>query len=467
MDTEAPLYDFQAEDLPFFLSHPRSLILYEPRLGKTVETCHILALDPDTSSVLIACSKNAMGTWMDHLAPWFDKLCPEKSYDIRIIRGKNSTAATERKAIWAKPRTAKITVYIVTFNAFLNDYKWLNENHLDRFDTVIGDEVHTKLKNRKTQSSEIFRKITKTCRRFHPLSGTLAGKWGPADYWSVLNMCSPKEFGSYWQFAGMFCDMIEGQFGWEIIGVKNAANWHHLLSRWAKIRLREVVRPQMPKVQRGLKWVEPTAQQQKMYDLLGKDSFIVTENGALIVSSTSLETAIRKRQILACPQMLDEKLGVGAAMEDVIEGLTDAKENDDVDGQHIVIFSAFRRALPFFEAALRGAGYSNIEQLYGGLEPEDLKLRIERFSQSRGIILCTTKFAQAFSLSTARVCYHIGYEYDPNDNKQAEDRLVPQSGDYNISSNYYAYRNTDDDSLAEMITMKHRIITQTVTKPGA
>ena len=455
-------WNFQNEDVPFFLSHLKSMVLYEPRLGKTVVTCKTLALDPETTTVIIACSKNAFQTWMDHIPSAFAKYAPDRTVEVRIIRGKGSKAKAQREAAWTRPRTTDVTVYIITFAALINDYPFLSSGKA-RFDSVIGDEVHTKLKKRTNKSCIIFRDFVAKSRRFMALSGTLAGKWGPADYWAILNMCNKREFSSFWNFVHMFCHVVDNGFGMEIVGVKNSEEFHRLMDRYARLRKRKIVRPEMPITVRALKPVEMTAQQAKLYDTLASDKLVETPEGNLIVVANSLEEHMRRRQILTCPGMLSPDLGVGGAMEDILDILDEARENDDREGQHIVIFTAFRRALPIWEEYLRANGYEHIYQLYGGLEPEDLTARIKGFKENMGIILCTTKFAQAFSLASSKVCYHIGYEYDPNDNIQAEDRLVPTVGDYSINSFYYSYRDTHDDVMAERINIKQQMIHMTTT----
>lgn len=460
------LRPFQAEDVPWYLKHLKSMMLYEPRLGKTVVTTHVLAGDPLTSSVLVACSKNAMSVWIDHIKTWFAELIPEMKIDFRIIRGKHSNAALERQKLWIKPREdGHITVYLVTYAALLNDWAFLIERHLTTFDTVIGDEVHRVLRSRKTKTTTIFKWLVKNCRRFHALSGTLAGKWGPADYYNILNIINPYEFSSYWRFVDTWCIVFDGMWGKEILGPKNRDNFHFMMSRFARFRDRKTYGPQMPKVVRDLLYVDLEPKVRQLYDALGKDSFAFTDSGNVIIARNTLERHMRRRQLMTCPAMMDPVLGVGASFQEVLDILAEAKEDENLDDQHIVVFSSLRRALPFFERALRQCGYQNVFTLAGGTEPEDLVRITGEFRRTRGIMLCTTQFAQAFSLDSSRTCYHIGWSWDPNDNKQAEDRLVAQTGDYFINSYYVATRDSIDDDLAYAITQKNRNIHLTNTDP--
>lgn len=455
------LWEFQEEDVPFFLEHPMSMILYEPRLGKTVVTCEVLARDPKTGpGVIIACSKNAFSTWLEHLPAAFAKLAPNKTVEVRIIRG----TADKRKAEWLRPRKTDIVFYLITFASLINDYPFLSDKKA-RFDTVIGDEVHRNLKNRKNKSAIIFRDFVKQARRFHPLSGTLAGKWGPGDYWTILNMFDRQKFSTWWGWVNRYCIIENNGFGMQMVGVKNVDELHRVMNQYARLRKRGDVRPDMPKVVRSPFWVEPSKAQRKLYDALAEEKVIVTDSGQYIVVANSLEESIRRRQLLACPEMIVPGAGVGEAFAQLVDMIEDAKAEGDIYGHHIVVYSAFRRALPYWEAFLRERGHTDVWQLYGGLEPEDLQERIAGFKKSMGIILCSTKFAQAFSLASARTCYHIGMEHDPNDNIQADGRLVPPNGDHSINSYYFGYLGTQDEELVERIGIKQQIITVTTTMP--
>lgn len=462
-----PLRSFQAEDVPFFLKHYRSFMLYEPRLGKTVVTCNVLAQDPETKNVLIACSKNAFLTWIEHIPLWFKHLAPQKRVEIRIVRGKQGKARLQREFQYSRPTTADITIWLVTFEALLIDEPYLvaNLKSLPVWDTIIGDEVHRKLRGHKTKTHKQFKRLVARAHRFHALSGTLAGKWGPADFWGLLHICRPHYFSSYWQWANSFCLFIDNGWGREIVGTKNMEQFHRTMQEWARIRLRKDVAPQMPTVHRELIHVDMTEEQSRIYEELGGKSYSFLPNGQILVAANSLEKETRKRQLLICPRILDPRLGYGAAIIDLVDKMEEARDEGDLFGYHIAIFSASRAALPHFRDYLRSRGFSDVDLLVGGTEPEEVARITAKFQRTQGVILCTTAFAQAFSLVPAIQCFHIGYDYDPNNNKQAEDRLVPQVGTNPINSWYYSYRNTNDDLLAHRINIKGDIITFTYHDP--
>src|SRR5690606_26355302 len=111
------------------------------------------------------------------------------------------------------------------------------------------------------------------CKRFHALSGTMASKGGPADFWALLNMIDPQKFSSYWQFANTFVEYIDNGFGREAIGPKNLEQFWALMDRYSRRRFREECAPYMPKVQRELLRIPPTAEQTKFWTNLKADNF--------------------------------------------------------------------------------------------------------------------------------------------------------------------------------------------------
>lgn len=440
------------------------MVLYEPRMGKTVVTTKVMAQDPRTRVVLIACSKNAMNTWRDHIEGMFPQYT-DRSFDVRFVKGKNtSTAAAARRAIWMFPRRAEITVYICTFSALERDSSWLLSSATRKtgliFDTVVGDEVHIRMRNRKNKTVSMMKSFSwpKDCHRIHLLSGTMAGKWGPADFFACLNILAPTRFTSYWKFVHEHMEVDNNGFGMELIGIKDVKRWLTVLDQWSRRRFRKIDAPYIPAVQRALVQVDLTPRQRQLYDQLVAEDFAYSGENVIVAQNT-LEKGLRLRQLMACPAMLDPQLGVGGALESLIERLTD--EDATEEDRHTVIFTEFAKALPFFKGALEKAGFS-VHVLQGGIDPDDLRRIVDDYRRTKGIMLCTIKYAQAFSLEPAKESHSIGYSWDPNENKQAEDRLVPQQGINPILANYYCYRDTYDVQVAHTVNVKNKLVSMTV-----
>lgn len=451
-----PLRPFQSEDFEFFKTHLRGLLLYEPRLGKTVVASNLIGWDKEVHKVLITCPKNALLVWWAHLHEWLSVVYPDRTFTVHLVRGQPAV----RAQLWKQREQTDLNIYICTYGTFLKDFEQLQLPSVLKagsFDTVIIDEFQ-RIRNHKSKAFKALSGFVYRARRFLGLSGTLPSKRGPMDFYSAMNLCNKYLVSSYWKFAYMFCEVIKTSWGNEIVGVRNIDNFHRFIGQYAKIRERHIVAPQMPQVQRIPLYVEMNVQQEALYRSMELDDLVVTPDN-IVVAANTVEKFMRFRQIITCPAIFDSKLGLGAAFEDILDRLEEAETTDE---RHIVIFSNFRAAQQHWEKALIEKDYPTYI-LHGGMDPFVQRERIQLFERHKGIILCTTQYAQAFSLATANACYHIGWSYDPNDNKQAEDRLVPQQGIHPILSHYYVYKDTIDMDLVEMVNQKSKFIA--LTKP--
>lgn len=443
---------FQAEDMAFFRTHPRSMCLYEPRLGKTVIGT-ALAIEEVHPLILVVCPKNAISVWRTHLQEWFRKWAPQVRLAIRIMIGHRDS----RQILWAKTRTADVTVFIITYNAFVADFAWIQTNqkkcHLD-FSYTISDESD-RIRNRNSKAFTAFEYVSRHAKRTLMAIGTPMSK-SPADFWTMLHICNRNLFGSFWRFADTFCDIEEHAYTHRkiILGPKNIVNFQRNLLMFARVRTRSECAQWMPKIAREIRPVTLNAEQAQLYEDITSDDFVFTESGQLVIAANSMERITRFRQILCCPKILGGATN-GAAFDDFLEVLQEAPEEE----RHVVLFSGFRKAMPFFEAGLRQAGFENIFQLYGGLDPDELDKRIAAWRATKGIMICSVKYSQAFSLADAYECYFIAYDWDPNVNKQAEDRLIPQEGINPIMAYYYSYADTVDDTVVAQVNMKQQTIT--------
>jgi hypothetical protein len=201
----------------------------------------------------------------------------------------------------------------------------------------------------------------------------------------------------------------------------------------------------------------------RLWEAMNDDMFYISESGEVVVASTPMERDLRKRQVLVCPRILDPKAGIGAAMEDFVEMLQEAETDDE---RHTVVFTPYRAAVDAFKDYLHSAGFPNTWTLYGGIDHIELAEKTRLFRERKGIIICTTSFAQGSSLVPATHCWTIGYSADPNDSKQAEDCLVGQDGGGSILSTYYHFGTDTDTRDREILSDKSRAINELVIGHG-
>lgn len=432
------LKPFQIPGYNNLVGRKRHLLLYRMGLGKTVVTTKAM-YDVESRIILILCPKNAIRVWEDHIKEWFDgldvasgKVTEETETSFHIWRWrKKYNDAQKRRALWtSKDRGAKINVYITTFAAFISDHEYFTQS----YDTIIVDEAK-RLRNRKSKAFEYLKPLVKLCKYLWLLTGTPGRQ--PPHFWTMLHLVDHKYFSSFWKFVGTFMYTQKNHFGGiEILGIRNQSAWDRLLEQYATILTKEMVGHQ--ETQRQYLWVEMDDDQERLYGEMRDNMMMIVEDN-LIMASTSLTQVLRYRQLLVCPKILDPSAGVGAAFSDFVENLLEGDRDP-----HTVVFSPFTDAFPHFKEYLNANGFPNVFILQGGLDPDEMQDRIDRYRQTKGIILCSILYATAFSLEPASECYFFGREWDPEDNAQAEERLNRLTTTYPVNAYYYAYENTYD-----------------------
>ena len=435
-------------------SQRRHFLFFRMGLGKTPTTCVALHTIQPTK-VLIICPKNATRVWEDHIAEWFvgfdTKLGRTTPYIVRRWRKKQQDAQ-KRKAIWKEFTLGVTNFYVMTYAGFLKDTDVLKPD----FDVIILDEA----KRIRSHKSEVFKALkpyTKAAKYFWPMTGTPG--ISPKDFWTLFHLADPSYFSSYWKFVGAFHYIIMNEWGRKEIlpGIRNKDEWDRLLSTKASILTKPMVQAEyktFPK-QRDFIPVELDAIQDGIYKQLDEHMYAIT-NDAAIIAQNSMVRMLRFRQLFVCPKILDPKLETnGAAFDDFLEKLEDTDP-------HVVCFTPFTEAFPHFIAGLKSAGHTNVYTLSGACSSDEVADRIAAFRKSRGIILCSTTFAESFSLEPAAEAFHIGYDYNPEVNDQAEDRLERLTTTYPVNHYYYRYMGTYDETAAELVVIKREKISTTI-----
>jgi SNF2 family DNA or RNA helicase len=187
--------------------------------------------------------------------------------------------------------------------------------------------------------------------------------------------------------------------------------------------------------------------------------FYVEKDDHLIAAMNLLDLTTKLRQTLVCPRLLSPSLDLGAAIYDF--AATMPKD------QHHVIFTPFTKAIPHFKNFLenqRGDESFRVYTLQGGMGTPERDNTIRLFRQEPSVLICSVLYAQAFSLEPATRCFFIGYDWDPDNNRQAEKRLHRLTTQNPISCYYYTFRSTFDERLCDILNIKQQHLDLTI--PG-
>jgi hypothetical protein len=394
---------FQVEDADFLARNGSCVLGHKTGLGKTVIAMLAWSKWGDADKGLILGTLGSMATWGKLLPKW-------AGVQPKFMQGSGPW--------WDEFFRAKKGVYMSTYMSFLYAMRDVPSGKFHT-DVLINDELHRVMRTRNkiwaAQKRLAFEHYT-------GMSATWASR-GPQDCFPVLNLVNRQTFPSYWRYVETWCHVIDTQWGKEITGVRNVENLRKLMaSRYYRSRTWKEVgnqfRPEgnMDPVIRRAEYVPMSKQQHKLIDQLRYE--MVAELGPnRIVTPNSVVQLTRMLQLAISPRILLPDAEFGAIVDWVVE-----KVSDD---PHTVIFCPFREGLDVIREALLKDGYPahKIFIFRGGMKPDDINATVDLWKKTQGVALGTIAFAQSFDLDTTETAYMVGFDWDPNNNIQAEGRL--------------------------------------------
>jgi len=325
-----------------------------------------------------------------------------------------------------------------------------------KWKAIVWDEAHMGgLFNYKNSTFKASAKFAKDIPIRYVLTGT-PFRQGVVDLFGPLHLVNPIIFDSYWKYVNRFCTQIKGAFGTSIErNPSNVAAFREMLSRYMIRRLKEEVAKELPGKWRQPLYIEMNDEQRVVYDELTAQLIAeIPETGDILITPNQMTLQMRQRQLLACPQVLGLKHR-GAALDIIVEHSHTSLD----DNKPIVIFTPFKKAVPYIEQAIHEE-YPNaaIYKITGGLTAEQFGKEWKDFQfqthYKQRVLICVIKSGASFTATAAAAAYYLGYEWDFNLNEQAEDRLN-RIGQTQLVNIYYAmHRDTVDMEVAARLNEK-------------
>lgn len=436
----------------FGITHPKHILSMDKGMGKTLVYLSV-ALKGEPENVIICCPTNAMASQRREILRHF----PFYADKFTFVRGQ----AAQRHKLWRKPGNRLFITTPATLQTDLghrelrkgsgqfseaNVPAWVTSGDLDHLQL---DEFHKYIRRPK---SGMF-KMLKTLRPQTLIadSGSPVST-GPHELWPALHLCDRKFWSSYWDYVRRFSVTHEGPFGIEIIGPKDVDAWRRATAGYVYHR-RKDPRDYPPKSRYLLDFdLEPW--QRKLHDDLRNELWASTDEGVYITARNSLDALYRARLGLICPKALDQSFGVGAGIEGIVE--------DSSDLNHVVISTPFKAPIPHLDAFLKAAGRKTWILAGGlGIDPDKQDRLISEFENQGGVLIQTIKYATSYEfIGGPEHNYFLGYEYDPEDNKQAEDRFQRISSTRPSFHWYIRFPDTYDEELIERLVIKGQNVTR-------
>lgn len=443
------LRDYQKDAVEWLGKNRKGLLEADVGAGKTLILLTALANDiannpAATNKILIVCSKNAINTWVAEIKKWYPTLITHNLYKIFSLS--NATSKTQRTAIWTEFFTSVNGIAICTYGILRADADIICKKY---YRNIIMDEAHRGgIRNHKSKTFEVFTDLAKLCGTYHWTTATLFDD-SAMDYFATCKLALPKQFNSYWRFANTFCNVIDGIYGKQVIGLKNPEAFRDATRSCIYKVDSEIIEKQKPKLIRHVIELTLNKQIAKIYTEFTKELLYISADLETIIAATNTISMIQKaRQLLCCPQLLDPSLDVGGKIETIIDML------EDFQDIHCIIFVPFRNAVNIFTEVLVKLYPGKVVSLYGGITPDELATRVEYAKKHRCIVVATIQFAESYQIETVKNVFFASFCYTANENIQAEGRAHRLITPHSINVYYIMHSNTLDMRVYQLLCDK-------------
>ena len=442
------LRPYQRVDVEYLKHLPNALIGNAPRTGKT-PTSIMLLKELGTKKNLVIAPASLIWNWAQEIQTWM----PEANIYV------TSGTPKKRSGIYNSYVADKgIKVLIVSKDTWKADYakEWPGEV----WNTVFVDEAHF-LRNYKTAQSKAIYAI-KAKHRF-AITGTPAVKH-PSDVWGILHFLYPQKFTSYWQFVERYFEIGFDFMGHKEIGPvmeHRREELEELVSFISVQRKRSEVMKWLPKKQAQTIPVHMEGKQAKLYEQM-RDDFIAKLEGEDHAVDTSgvLPQLMRLRQLCLDPRLVGFDVE-GEKTKVIHEWLEDNE-------QPVVIMSMFTSYLKLLKPELEKLGLV-VGMIHGEMDNKSKNQAAQDFQSGKSdVLLCNIISAGlGFTLDRAETVIFTDKAWNPAENEQAEDRIIPVSQERNHSVNIISFTCSDTvDERIDRIVANKRSLTDVINQGG-
>lgn len=403
------LFDYQRQGINYLYNVPKAIMGDDMGLGKTLQTITTIQ-ELGVKRVLIVCPNSLKFTWSKEFDYWTGRKCHviTSSNKKRVLKDfKEGILIVNYESIWDR-KTKDI----------LPEIKSLY------WDVVVYDEAH-RLKNRNATHTKACKKIKS--ERVYMLTGTPIEN-SPDELWSLLNLMYPKTFNSYWRFVDQWCSTktmrIGGREIKSVVGCQDPQAMHEMLSPIMIRRLKKDVLSQLPdKIYKTIT-VELNSSDRKVYNELRDEMIAELSTGEVVITANVLTQMMRLRQVAISSQLLSEDESVGRVKSSKLDAVEDIVLNN-IDSHKLVLFTQFKSSLKMMKNLLEEQNIKCLE-ISGDISSEERQRNCDLFQtdDTYRVILCTIQTAGVgLTLTQADICVFLDKHYNPQLNRQAEDRL--------------------------------------------
>lgn len=401
-DLQRKLRTYQCHDVGYLQARGSALVLNEPRTGKTPTMIKTIAA-LNTKRNLIVCPSSLVYNWAKEFKTWYPGM------KVLIASG----TPKKRIDIYTEAMNTKQNyVLIISKDTLKID---IEKNLSISFETMIVDEAHF-LRNYKSMQSKAVFNVKANIK--YALTGTPAVKHG-VDVYGLLHFINPEAFPSYWQFADRYWNIDDGMWGKSIQEPKKyrEKELKALLDVNSVQRKRKEVMQWLPEAQHQTLPVVMEKKQLKLYDQM-MDTFMASEGEHEIDTMNVLTQLIRLRQLCLDPRLLGFDVP-GTKTKALLEF---AEDNQDP----FIVMTTFSSYFKIIKPELEKLG-KRVGIIDGSRTKKNKMDTAERF-QNGGydVLLCNIIAAgTGFTLDRSDTVIFLDKDFNPANNEQAQDRIVP------------------------------------------
>jgi hypothetical protein len=450
---------YQDEAVNKLMRFPKHILGYPMGTGKTMIAMRCLESWKPRRSLIIP-TERAILAWLKVMWQWFPDML-----DNYVILGKTYNQ-TARHDFWRQNAKHPRLSVICNYNLTIRDRAHIPKD----WDLVMADEYHKFMRNPDTKFYKEFMHQVNSDKLIL-ISGSPSSK-GAIDYFPPLSLFDKKLFRSYWKFAYTWCNVDDDGFGKKAWGSRNEVRFRELLRDYAIVKTKKELGIQ--KKIRDVVRVQMDDAQEKAYESIREDFLLELEGMPPVIALNTMVQYIKLRQMLSCPAIIHPSLGIGGGAHYIKETLLDLNASE----RHSVIFTPFRGALGYLKHYFEGTGHSvglpeslqsesvgvPVFTFYGGMGIDNLFNSLHEFKRTGGLAICTTQFAESFDMETTDKAFMLGYDWDPQVNYQAEDRLDRLNNPHGVINIYYLlHEGTIDEDILYALTTKQENVQKTLS----
>lgn len=410
---EIEYYKHQGEGIARMLKMRNALLADDMGLGKSLQALTVFAvsiIQQDARKLLIVCPATLKRNWARELTT-FTRI-PHVVMD--------GTPEQRERQFKAFREIDGPKALIMNYESVEGFRESLNQ---EWFDFAIFDEAHY-LKNPSSIRTKAGRSI-EAQRKFLLTGSPLLNHVN--DLWSLLDMISPGDWGSYHKFKSRYCKM-GGFKGKSVVGVKNE---HELIGKVQDVMIRRLKEDvtDLPEVQYIERHVGLSNGQRKLYDKAYNEMKLDVGGGGEEEIKNAAVRFLRCRQICGTTatvqEGLDESLKLEAAIDEGVQVVD--------RGGHLIVFTQFRAVQASYVRRFQNATKALAKQRKGGVpvyilngsvKANDRQGVVDEWTAGPpGVIVCMYQVAGVgLNMTKASTLHRLDLLPVPLLNKQAVDR---------------------------------------------